>query len=52
LEINKTVIVASSSSSIFTLPTLMMHGQTQIKMTIINFLDYRNCTVREMHIEF
>jgi hypothetical protein len=31
LEINKTVIVASSWSSIFTLPTLMMHGQTQIK---------------------
>jgi hypothetical protein len=30
LEINKTVIVASSWSSIFTLPTLMMHGQTQI----------------------
>jgi hypothetical protein len=25
------VIVASSWSSIFTLPTLMMHGQTQIK---------------------
>jgi hypothetical protein len=24
-------IVASSWSSIFTLPTLMMHGQTQIK---------------------
>jgi hypothetical protein len=31
LEINKTVIVASSWSSIFILPTLMMHGQTQIK---------------------
>jgi hypothetical protein len=31
LDINKTVIVASSWSSIFTLPTLMMHGQTQIK---------------------
>jgi hypothetical protein len=31
LEINKTVIVASSWCSIFTLPTLMMHGQTQIK---------------------
>jgi hypothetical protein len=31
LEINKTVIVASSWSSIFSLPTLMMHGQTQIK---------------------
>jgi hypothetical protein len=26
------VIVASSRSSIFTLPTLMMHGQTQIKI--------------------
>jgi hypothetical protein len=34
LEINKTVIVASSWSSIFTLPTLMMHGQTRIKFTI------------------
>jgi hypothetical protein len=33
LEINETVIVASSWSSIFTLPTLMMHGQTQIKFT-------------------
>jgi hypothetical protein len=33
LEINKTVIVASGWSSIFTLPTLMMHGQTQIKFT-------------------
>jgi hypothetical protein len=32
LEINKTVIVAYSWSSIFTLPTLMMHGQTQIKV--------------------
>jgi hypothetical protein len=31
LEINKIVIVASSWSSIFTFPTLMMHGQTQIK---------------------
>jgi hypothetical protein len=31
LEINKTVIVASSWCSIFTLPTLIMHGQTQIK---------------------
>jgi hypothetical protein len=31
LEINKTVIVASSCSSIFTLPTLMIHGQKQIK---------------------
>jgi hypothetical protein len=30
-KINKTVTVASSWSSIFTLPTLMMHGQTQIK---------------------
>jgi hypothetical protein len=35
LEINKTVIVASSWSSIFTLPTLMMHGQTQIKFTYL-----------------
>jgi hypothetical protein len=33
LEINKTVIVASSCSSIFTLPTLMMQGQTQITFT-------------------
>jgi hypothetical protein len=33
LEINKTVTVASSWCSIFTLPTLMMHGQTQIKFT-------------------
>jgi hypothetical protein len=31
LKINKTGIVASSWCSIFTLPTLMMHGQTQIK---------------------
>jgi hypothetical protein len=31
LEISKTVIVASSWCSIFTLPTLMLHGQTQIK---------------------
>jgi hypothetical protein len=30
-----TVTVASSWSSIFTLPTLMMHGQTQIKFTRI-----------------
>jgi hypothetical protein len=29
-NINKTVIVASSWCSIFTLPILMMHGQTQI----------------------
>jgi hypothetical protein len=29
-----TVIVASSWSSIFTLPALMMHGQTQIKLTL------------------
>jgi hypothetical protein len=35
LEINKTVIVASSWSSIFTLPTLMMHGQTQIKFPYV-----------------
>jgi hypothetical protein len=33
LEINKTVIVASSWCSIFTLHTLMMHGHTQIKFT-------------------
>jgi hypothetical protein len=33
LEINKTVIVASSWCSIFTLPTLMMHGQTQTRYT-------------------
>jgi hypothetical protein len=32
LEINKTVIVASSWCSIFTLLTLIMHGQTQIKL--------------------
>jgi hypothetical protein len=38
LEINKTVIVASSWSSIFTLPTLMMHGQTQIKLCTLVFL--------------
>jgi hypothetical protein len=31
------VIVTSSWSSIFTLPTLMMHGQTQIK----HFLGFR-----------
>jgi hypothetical protein len=37
LEINKTVIVASSWSSIFTLPTLMMHGQTQIKKDNVAF---------------
>jgi hypothetical protein len=36
LEINKTVIVASSWCSIFTLPTLMMHGQTQIKFDSVN----------------
>jgi hypothetical protein len=29
--------LASSWSSIFTLPTLMMHGQTQIKFTHILF---------------
>jgi hypothetical protein len=40
LEINKTVIVASSWSSIFTLPTLMMHGQTQIKYTYIHTFIY------------
>jgi hypothetical protein len=34
LEINKTVFVASSWSSIFSLPTLMMHGQTQIKTIV------------------
>jgi hypothetical protein len=39
LEINKTVIVASSWSSIFILPTLMMHGQTQIKFNCVVF-DY------------
>jgi len=33
LEINKTVIVASRWFYI-TLPTLMMHGQTQIKFTV------------------
>jgi hypothetical protein len=38
LEINKTVIVASSWSSIFTLPTLMMHGQTQ--MSLKNYVGY------------
>jgi hypothetical protein len=32
-EINKTVIVASSWCSIFTLPKLMMNGQTQINFT-------------------
>jgi hypothetical protein len=37
-EINKTVIVASSWSSIFTLPTLMMHGQTQIMSVLTWFL--------------
>jgi tRNA A37 threonylcarbamoyltransferase TsaD len=37
LEINKTVIVASSWSSIFTLPTLMMNGQTQIKFIVMGF---------------
>jgi hypothetical protein len=31
LEINKSVIVASSWSFYIILPTLMMHGQTQIK---------------------
>jgi hypothetical protein len=41
LEINKTVIVASSWSSIFTLPTLMMHGQTQIKFRILKLV-YRH----------
>jgi hypothetical protein len=36
-KINKTVTVASSWCSIFTLPTLMMHGQTQIKFTSKHF---------------
>jgi hypothetical protein len=35
LQERKTVIVASIWCSIFTLPTLMMHGQTQIKFTSI-----------------
>jgi hypothetical protein len=34
LKSNKTVIVASSWCSMFTLSTLMMHGQTQIKYGI------------------
>jgi hypothetical protein len=33
-----TIIVASSWSSIFTLPTLMMHGQTQIKPNIVDLM--------------
>jgi hypothetical protein len=43
-KINKTVIVASSWCSIFTyLPTLMMHGQTQIKSKLL-FLLITNLT--------
>jgi hypothetical protein len=42
LKINKTVIVASSCCSIFTLPTLMMHGQTQIKATLLHILITKN----------
>jgi hypothetical protein len=46
LEINKTVIVASSWSSIFTLPTLMMHGQTQIKCNIVFNVNFNvNCNI-------
>jgi hypothetical protein len=45
LEINKTVIVASSWSSIFTLPTLMVHGQTQIKFTRLEYsVDWKHWT--------
>jgi hypothetical protein len=43
LEINKTVIVASSWSSIFILPTLMMHGQTQIKQIVCFMQHFANC---------
>jgi hypothetical protein len=38
-----TVIVASSWSSIFTLPTLMMHGQTQIKFRRLIHLCMKKC---------
>jgi hypothetical protein len=34
----KTVIVASSWCSIFTLSTLIMHGQTQIKFTAVSII--------------
>ena len=41
LEINKTVIVVSSWFLYIILPTMMMHGQTQIKFTR-NVVDLTN----------
>jgi hypothetical protein len=44
----KTVIVASSWCSIFTLPTLMMHGQTQIKFAKVCLY---SCGMRFRNVE-
>jgi hypothetical protein len=48
-KINKTVIVASSWFSIFTLPTLMMHGQTQIKFRMIIVDKNETCNLCSSH---
>jgi hypothetical protein len=46
------LIVKSSWSSIFTLPTLMMHGQTQIKCTGVFITGKKYCFSGQEYLLF